>query len=152
VHELAAQFYPADVAWSHVYRCVQMVPGEKRPSARVRARGTLQHRGKIGAGGYEFGPQRMMRSVIWARSCHGRAANPTQKPEAILAPFVRYSCPPGGVVLDPFCGSGSTGLACQLAGVDFVGIEIRPDEAVMARRRLAGDVRGDAPLLAGGIT
>lgn len=149
VHELAVQFYPCDVAWADIYRQVQKVPAEARPSARIRTRASLQHRGKIGAHRYEYGAERLMRSVIWARSCHHYAVNPTQKPEAILIPFVRYSCPPGGIVLDPFCGSGSTGLAAQLAGFDFIGIDVRPSEVAMACRRLAGDVRGDAPLLNG---
>jgi site-specific DNA-methyltransferase (adenine-specific) len=148
VHEIVAQFYPGDVPWASVYRSVQKVPGEARPTAAIASRADVKHRRKIGAGGYTYGDERLMRSVIWARSCHGRAVHETQKPEAVLVPLVRYSCPVGGVVLDPFCGSGSTGLAAQLAGVDFIGVELRPHVAAMARRRLSGDVRGDAPLLA----
>lgn len=148
VHELAAHFYPADVPWSAVYRSPQKVLGEARPATHsIRARVGPATRNPIAAKGYEFTSERLMRSVIRVRSCHGRAVHPTQKPEGILEPLIRYSCPPGGVVLDPFCGSGSTGLAAQLAAVDFIGVELRPEPAAMARRRLAGDVRGDAPLL-----
>lgn len=147
VHELAVHFYPAGTPWADVYQNPQKVPGEARPSATIRRRASIQHREAIGAHGYEYGGERLMRSVIRVRSCHGRAVHPTQKPEGLLEPLIRYSCPPGGLVLDPFCGSGSTGLAAQLVGADFMGIDLRDDYAVLARRRLAGDVRGDSPLL-----
>lgn len=150
VHEHAVHFYPADVAWASIYRAVQKVPGEARPSASIKATADrLEHRGRIGPRRYEYGDERLQRSVIPVRSCHGRAVHPTQKPEGILVPLIRYSCPGGGVVLDPFAGSGSTGLAAQLVGVDFVGVELKPEYVALARRRLAGDVRGDAPLLNG---
>lgn len=150
VHELAAHFYPADATWSSIYRAPQRVPGEARPASHaVRARASVDHRRAIGAHGYEYTDERLMRSVIRVRSCHGRAVHPTQKPEGILEPLIRYSCPPGGLVLDPFAGSGSTGLAAQRAGMRFLGVEIAPTFADLARRRLSGDVVGDAPLLAG---
>ena len=148
VHELVVQFYPADRPWSGVWRAAQKVPGEARPTASIKARvEVLEHRGKIGAHQYEYGPDRLMRSVIPVRACHGRAVHPTQKPEGILRPLVAYSCPGGGVVLDPFAGSGSTGLAAHLVGANFIGIELRQEYVELARRRLSGDVRGDAPLL-----
>lgn len=151
VHEIAAHLYPAEVSWASVYRSVQKVPGKARPASHaVKGRASIDHRNTIGARDYSYTDERLMRSVIAVRSCHGRAVHPTQKPEGILLPLIRYSCPPGGTVLDPFAGSGSTGLAAQLAGMEFIGIELRPEEAAMARRRLAGDVRGDAPLLASG--
>lgn len=147
VHELAVHFYPDHVRWAEIYRKVQKVPGEARPTAGIKARAKLEHRGAIGGHVYEYGPERMMRSVIRVRSCHGRAVHPTQKPEDILLPLIRYSCPPGGVVLDPFAGSGSTGLAALAAGADFIGIELRAEYVDLARRRCAADVVGDAPLL-----
>lgn len=145
VHELAVQFYPADVKWASIYRAVQKVKGEARPSASIKAREeVLEHRGKIGAHRYEYGAERLMRSVIPVRSCHGRAIHPTQKPTGILEPLIAYSCPPGGTILDPFCGSGSTGMAAQRLGRDFIGIELDPAFAQLAREQLAAD----APLLA----
>ena len=44
-----------------------------------------------------------------------------------------------GVVLDPFAGSGRVGRACQKLGLDFLGVELHPDFAAMARRLLAAD-------------
>jgi site-specific DNA-methyltransferase (adenine-specific) len=45
--------------------------------------------------------------------------------------------PTGGVVLDPFMGSGSTGCACALEGRDFIGIEKEPDYYEIAEKRIA---------------
>ena len=85
-----------------------------------------------------------MRSVIYAKSEHGRAIHPTQKPIEIVEPLVRYACPPAGTVLDPFAGSGTTGVVATRLGRNAILIELNPDYAEMARQRLAND----APLLA----
>ncbi len=62
---------------------------------------------------------------------------PTVKPVALMQYLVELACPPGGLVLDPFCGSGSTGIAVMRSkqGRRFVGIEARSDHAEYARRR-----------------
>ena len=63
--------------------------------------------------------------------------HPTVKPLALMRYLVKLICPPGGAVLDPFCGSGSTGAACALEGFAFIGIEQSPEYAEIARRRIA---------------
>jgi DNA modification methylase len=67
------------------------------------------------------------------------AANPhpTVKPLALMRWLVGLACPPGGLVLDPFCGSGSTGAAALLEGRRFLGIELDPGYARVARARIA---------------
>lgn len=50
--------------------------------------------------------------------------------------FVRSFCPPGGIVLDPFCGSGTTGHAAILHGRNFTGIDIRQSQIELTQRRL----------------
>lgn len=60
----------------------------------------------------------------------------TQKPVEILRQLVRV-CPDSGTVLDPFAGSGSTGVAALLEGREFVGIELTEHYADIARQRLA---------------
>jgi site-specific DNA-methyltransferase (adenine-specific) len=60
----------------------------------------------------------------------------TQKPVELLAELVRV-CVPAGVVLDPFAGSGSTGVAALESGRGFVGIEGSDHYAAIARQRLA---------------
>jgi DNA modification methylase len=58
-------------------------------------------------------------------------------PEKLVEPCVLAGCPEGGTVLDPFTGSGTTGVvACRL-GRKFVGVELNPEYAAMAERRIA---------------
>ncbi|WUI00222.1 site-specific DNA-methyltransferase [Spirillospora sp. NBC_00431] len=59
----------------------------------------------------------------------------TQKPVEILRELVRI-CPPGGTVLDPFAGAGSTGIAAMAEGRRFVGIEVTGHYAGVAEERL----------------
>ena len=63
--------------------------------------------------------------------------HPTVKPISLMRYLVRLTkTPTGGVVLDPFMGSGTTGCACALEGRDFIGIEREPDYMEIARRRI----------------
>jgi site-specific DNA-methyltransferase (adenine-specific) len=66
-----------------------------------------------------------------------RNVHPTVKPLSVMRWLVRLITPPGGVVLDPFSGSGSTGCAALLEGRQFFGIEREADYIEIARRRLA---------------
>jgi DNA modification methylase len=66
----------------------------------------------------------------------GNRLHPTQKPVEVLRPFVETFCPRSGVVLDPFCGSGSTLVAANDVGRDFVGIELDRAHYYTACRRL----------------
>ena len=54
----------------------------------------------------------------------GNTLHPTQKPTAALEPLIRVFCPAGGVVMDPFCGSGSTLVSAQNSGRRYIGIEL----------------------------
>ncbi len=54
----------------------------------------------------------------------GNLLHPTQKPVQCLTPIVRSFCRPGGLVLDPFCGSGSSLVAAREAGCSYLGIEL----------------------------
>lgn len=67
-----------------------------------------------------------------------RKANhhPTVKPTELMRELVRLVTPPGGVVLDPFMGSGSTGKAAVLEGFGFIGIELSADYVDIARLRI----------------
>ena len=66
-----------------------------------------------------------------------RADHPTQKPLEIIERIVKASCPPGGVVLDPFMGSGTTAVAARRCGRDFAGFELNPAYCAMIEQRLA---------------
>ncbi len=72
------------------------------------------------------------------RTSKGRANHhPTVKPLALMRWLVRLITPPGGIVLDPFTGSGSTGCAAVQEGFVFCGIEQDADYVEIARARIA---------------
>lgn len=62
--------------------------------------------------------------------------HPTVKPIKLMQYLVKMITPPNGIVLDPFCGSGTTGVACKLDGFQFVGLEQDPDYAKIAEARI----------------
>lgn len=63
-------------------------------------------------------------------------AHPTQKPEKLLAKLILASSNAGGVVLDPFLGSGSTSVTAKKLGRHYIGIEREPQYCVWAEKRL----------------
>ena len=62
--------------------------------------------------------------------------HPTVKPAELMAYLCRLVTPPGGVVLDPFMGSGSTGKAAVREGFHFMGIEMDPEYLAIAEARI----------------
>lgn len=66
----------------------------------------------------------------------GNRLHPTQKPVESLTPLIESFCPSGGIVLDPFCGSGSTCVAARQTGRDYVGIELDAKHHATAVARL----------------
>lgn len=136
VHELAVHFYPTRYPWNSVYREVQYTHDAVKRQVRRKRR--PPHMGEIEGSTYlsEDGGPRLVRSVIFERSCHGYAEHPTQKPEGIVAPLLRYACAPGGVVLDPFMGSGTTGVVAAAEDRRFIGIEKEAPYFEIAQRRV----------------
>lgn len=67
---------------------------------------------------------------------HGSRVHMTQKPEKVMD-WATSIVPPGGIILDPFCGSGSTGVSALRGGRQFIGIEQDAAYAQVARDRLA---------------
>lgn len=57
-------------------------------------------------------------------------------PEDLIRPCIKAGCRPGGTVLDPFFGSGTTGIVAKRLGRCFIGIEINPDYAAYAKDRI----------------
>ena len=66
--------------------------------------------------------------------------HPTVKPTALMQYLCRLVTPPGGVVLDPFMGSGSTGKAALRENFDFIGIEREKEYFEIALRRIGAEV------------
>ena len=140
VHEYAVQFYREGTPWDDVYKKPITTPDATARTVRRKRR--PPHMGHIEAGAYEShdGGPRLMTSVIYCPSCHGYAEHETQKPVGILAPLIEYSCPPGGVVLDPTMGVGSTLVAAKSLGRRAVGIEVNERYAEAAVKRLRQEV------------
>lgn len=138
VHEHAVQYYRAGTAWADVYNDVQTTPDATARAVRRKKRPT--HFGRIDGAHYvsEGGGPRIMRSVIYMRSTHGRAIHPTEKPDSLIEILIRTSCPPGGLVGDMFAGSGAAGEAAMRSARNYVGCEIDHDMATKATDRLAG--------------
>ncbi len=144
VHELIVQFYRWDARWDGIYNDVQTKPDAAARTVRRKMR--PPHTGQIERGYYvsEDGGPRLMRSVIFARNCHGRAIHPTEKPLGLIEILIRTSCPPGGLIGDWFAGSGVAGEAARATGRRYIGCEI---DARMATR---ANARIDAALPLGG--
>ena len=81
-------------------------------------------------------PEHAIADVIdWTYT--GNRLHPTQKPVGSLKPLVEAFCPPRGIVLDPFSGSGSSLVAAQELGRDFLGIELDVEHHRTACERVA---------------
>ena len=64
--------------------------------------------------------------------------HPTIKPVALMRYLVRMITPPNGIVLDPFNGSGTTGVACKVEGFNYVGIELDAEYCKISEGRIEG--------------
>lgn len=71
-----------------------------------------------------------------------RAGHPCQMPEALLQRILRVSSNPGGLVLDPFAGSGTTLVAAKRLGRNYLGIELSPNYAEIIKERLSNVILG----------
>ncbi|MDA8675130.1 DNA methyltransferase [Alphaproteobacteria bacterium] len=103
-----------------------------------------------------FNDDRQLRSDWWLPICSGNErlksdgvkAHPTQKPEALLARVVMASTRPGDVILDPFFGTGTTGVVAKRLRRHWIGIEADPEYATLAEQRIeATRAVGDPDLL-----
>lgn len=136
VHEHVVQFYRDGDPWASVYNEVQKTMDAAPRVTRRKKRPT--HTGHIEASAYvsEDGGPRIMRSVIYMKSMHGRAIHPTEKPSDLIEILIRSSCPKDGLVGDLFAGSGAAGEAAMRVGREYIGCEIDPVMALKANDRL----------------
>jgi site-specific DNA-methyltransferase (adenine-specific) len=138
VHEQIVHFYRG--AWSGIFHQTPTTPDA---IARVTRRSERPaHTGAIQSStytSYDGGP-RLMRSVLKARSCHGTADHPTQKPTEVIGPLVEYASSSGQLVLDPFMGSGATLCAAKQLGRRAIGVEIVEKYCEVAAKRLTQNI------------
>jgi site-specific DNA-methyltransferase (adenine-specific) len=138
VHEQAVQWRLGSSRWADIYRAPQFTYDAKRRTVRAKAT-RVPHTGQIGAHVYatEDGGPRLVRSVIRARNGHRLGiGHGTAKPVDLLRRLIAHSCPPGGKVLDPFAGSGSTGLAAAAEGRECCLVEQSSDYVSLISHRL----------------
>lgn len=76
------------------------------------------------------------KQVLEVDNIIGNKTHPTEKPVELMQTFVENSSNAGDVVLDPFMGSGSTGVACANTGRDFIGIELDKNYYKIASDRI----------------
>jgi site-specific DNA-methyltransferase (adenine-specific) len=93
-----------------------------------------------------FHPRGRNRRTVWSvplGKC--RETHFAVFPEALIEPCIKAGCPPGGVVLDPFMGSGTTGMVCRRLGRHFIGCELVEEYVELAARRIAAVVPDGSP-------
>lgn len=74
-------------------------------------------------------------AAFWEASIERQRVHPTQKPLALMRELIEAFTAEGELILDPFCGSGTTGVAALQLGRRFIGIEIDSEHARTATRR-----------------
>lgn len=79
-----------------------------------------------------------------------RVGYPTQKPILLLERIIQISSNPNDIVVDPFCGSGTTLVASKLLDRQFIGIDISSDACELAKSRLASPVKSESALMESG--
>lgn len=92
-----------------------------------------------------FHPKGRNKRTVWSISLSKfREAHFAVFPESLVSTCLSASCPPDGVVLDPFLGSGTTAVVARRSGRSFIGIDCVAEYCEMAQRRLAGKSRKSA--------
>ncbi len=141
--------WPANVAFSHARECCQQscvsrCPLELLDRARPDVRASrFFYAAKASTREREAGCERLPRRAHHVFGASGRSrrrahnVHPTVKPLGLMRWLVRLVCPEGGMVLDPFAGSGSTAVAAVLEGRGFFGVEREGDYVEIATARLA---------------
>lgn len=82
----------------------------------------------------------------WLSAHMRETEHPAEKPVELIRRLIQHAAPNGGIILDPFAGSGTTGCAAVLENCDFIGIELNPEYARIARARIAHWENAGAPL------
>lgn len=145
VHEFGLHWYRG--LWGDVYHEAVKDHGPARHKRIVKrgAEGAAWH-GERGLSYWADDGSRYAVSVIDVPNMlKQNPLHPTEKPMGILDPLIRYACPPGGTVLDPFAGSGSSAEAARLTGRKAILIEADERYCELIARRMSQTVLLDIP-------
>ena len=167
--------YPANIVHDGSEEVLEAFPAKNREAARFFycAKASTAER-EEGLQDLPLRPPGAMEASRYVRGTGGAIGNgpgdvrrrnthPTVKPIALMSWLCRLVTPPGGTVLDPFMGSGSTGIACVQNGFSFIGIEANEEYFEIAIRRIrhaielldidkpAGEIAEDAAAKATGL-
>ena len=123
-------------AWRRAgFRPVGHIVFRKKYVSSTRFMGAAHEQAYLLAKGDPAMPELPIMDVLeWQYT--GNKLHPTQKPVGSLKPLIEAFCPTGGLVLDPFAGSGSTLVAATETGRRFIGIELDRRHWATAQRRL----------------
>lgn len=91
---------------------------------------------RFSAYGYDVGLGEKAEGMFKDRNPIKKNIHPTVKPIKLMQYLVRMITPPNGIVLDPFAGSGTTGIACKIDGFNFVGLELSEEYTEIAKQRI----------------
>lgn len=142
IHEWAYHWYRG--RWSDLHHEWERVVSAGINKGKVRRNGRREdHRHGYEAKPYVDDGKRQRTSatyVIETPSVRYQKRHQDEKPLAVVIPLVRECTPPGGLVLDPFAGACTTGVAAKLLGVRAVLIEAAERACEMGARRLSEDV------------
>jgi len=90
-------------------------------------------------GRFEFHDKRPQSLFPEPRVAPQKLMHPNEKPVGVMEWLVEHYCPPGGTTLDPFMGSGTTGVACMRNDRNFIGIELDDKYFQIAKKRIENE-------------
>lgn len=140
IHEWAYHWYRG--RWGALHHDWERETVFTKDKSARRPASAVSHRRDFAMSAYVDDGTRLRRSVIEAPSVRGQRRHQDEKPVAVVAPLVQECVPPGGLVLDPFAGTGTTGVAALMLGRRAVLIEADEAMCEIAATRL------DQPTLA----